>query len=44
MLDEEDEFTRNGVFFLPIKMFGKTEYIKFTKDHMMNFVEVWNHN
>lgn len=44
MLDDEDKFTRDGLFFLPIKIFAKTEFIKFTKDHIMNFIEVWNHN
>lgn len=44
MLDDDDPFSMDGVFFLPIKMFSKTEYIKFTKAHMMEFVEVWNNN
>lgn len=44
MLDEEDDFIRDNLYFLPIKMFGKREYIKFTKAHMMEFVEVWNNN
>ena len=44
MLDEEDDFLRDNLYFLPIKMFSKTEYLKFTKAHMMEFVEVWNNN
>ncbi len=44
MLNEEDDFSRDNLYFLPIQMFTKTEYLKFTKAHMMEFVEVWNNN
>ena len=42
-LNENDDFTRD-VYFLPIKIFGKIEYIKFTEAHIMEFIEVWNNN
>ena len=44
MLDDEDEFMRDEVYFFPIRLFGKDEYIKFTKAHIMEFIEVWNEN
>ncbi len=43
-LNEDDEFARDDVYFFPIKLFGKTEYIKFTEAHIMEFIEVWNNN
>lgn len=42
-LDEKDEFIRD-VYFLPIKLFGRNEYIKFTEAHIKEFVIVWNEN
>jgi len=44
MLHEDDEFIRDDIYFLPIRMFSKDEYIKFTKAHLMEFIEVWNKN
>ena len=44
MLNDEDDFMRDDVYFFPIQLFGKKEYIKFTKAHMMEFIEVWNEN
>lgn len=44
MLHEDDEFSRDEVFFLPIRIFGKDEHLKFTKAHLMEFIEVWNEN
>lgn len=44
MLEEEDSFTRDNLYFLPIKIFSKTKYIKFTKTHIMTFIDVWNNN
>ncbi|MBT5934398.1 hypothetical protein [Sulfurimonas sp.] len=44
MLDDEDPFSRDNLYFLPIKIFGKTKYMKFTKTHIMAFIDVWNHN
>jgi len=29
---------------LPIKIFNKNFYLKFTEEHMQNFIEVWNNN
>ncbi|CAA6820640.1 MAG: FIG00590988: hypothetical protein [uncultured Sulfurovum sp.] len=43
-LDDEDEFVRDDIYFLPIKLFGKEEYLKFTEAHMMEFIEVWNND
>lgn len=42
-LDENDEFIRD-VYFLPIKLFNKIEYIKFTEAHILEFILVWNEN
>jgi hypothetical protein len=42
-LPEEDNFEAD-VFLLPITLFGKDFYIKFTQDHMQNFIAVWNNN
>lgn len=42
-LNEKDEFIRD-VYFLPIKLFNKIEYIKFTEAHILEFIVVWNEN
>ena len=42
MLDMEDSFSRDGLYFFPIKVFSKEKYIKFTKTHIMAFIDVWN--
>ncbi len=42
-LNEKDEFIRD-VYFLPIKLFNKMEYIKFTEAHILEFIVVWNEN
>lgn len=42
-LNEKDEFIRD-VYFLPIKLFNKVEYIKFTEAHILEFIVVWNEN
>lgn len=42
-LNEKDEFIRD-VYFLPIKLFNKVEYIKFTEAHIWEFIVVWNEN
>jgi len=42
-LDEDDHFEIDA-FLLPIKIFNKNFYIKFTQEHLQNFVEVWNEN
>jgi len=44
MLHEDDEFIRDDIYFLPIRIFKKDEYIKFTKAHLIEFIEVWNEN
>jgi hypothetical protein len=44
MLNEDDEFSRDEVYFFPIRIFGRDEYIKFTKAHLIEFIEVWNEN
>lgn len=43
-LNEKDDFIRDDVYFLPIKLFNEEEYIKFTEAHMMEFIIVWNAN
>ena len=35
---------RRDVFMLPIRLFSKCFYLKFTQDHIQHFVEVWNNN
>jgi len=42
-LNNDDHFERD-VFLLPIKIFNKNFYLKFTQEHMQNFIEVWNNN
>ena len=42
-LNKEDEFIRD-VYFLPIKLFNKMEYIKFTEAHILEFIVIWNEN
>jgi hypothetical protein len=42
-LPEGDDFEVN-VFLLPIRIFKNDFYIKFTQEHMQNFIEVWNNN
>jgi hypothetical protein len=32
------------VFMLPITIFSKRFYLKFTQDHIQQFIEVWNNN
>ena len=44
MLDEKDEFIRDEVFFLGIKIFGEELFLKFTEAHILEFIEVWNEN
>ena len=44
MLDEKDEFMRDEVFFLGVKIFGEELFLKFTKAHILEFIEVWNEN
>jgi len=43
-LHNNDEFIRDDVYFLPIKLFGEDEHIKFTKAHLIAFINVWNEN
>lgn len=43
-LKKGELFMRNNIYFLPIKLFGEDESIKFTKAHLMEFIEVWNEN
>lgn len=43
-LKKGELFMRDNIYFLPIRLFGKDEYIKFTKAHLMEFIEVWNEN
>jgi len=43
-LKKGEPFMRDYIYFLPIILFGKDEYIKFTKAHLMEFIEVWNEN
>ena len=33
-----------NAFRLPIKLFKRKFYIKFTKEHILNFIEVWKSN
>ena len=40
---EESSFERD-VFMLPITLFSKRLYLKFTQDHIQQFIEVWNNN
>jgi hypothetical protein len=40
---EESSFERD-VFMLPIMLFSKRFYLKFTQDHIQQFIEVWNNN
>jgi len=42
-LPEGDDFEAD-VFLLPIRLFQNDFYIKFTQEHMQNFIEVWNNN
>jgi hypothetical protein len=42
-LPEGDDFEVD-VFLLPIRIFKNDFYIKFTQEHMQNFIEVWNNN
>jgi len=42
-LPEADDFEVD-VFLLPIRIFKNDFYIKFTQEHMQNFIEVWNNN
>jgi hypothetical protein len=44
MLDDQDSFSKDELFFLPIKIFNQPLYIKMSKEHLIEFVEVWNHN
>ena len=32
------------VFMLPITLFSKRFYLKFSQDHIQQFIEVWNNN
>ena len=32
------------VFMLPIMLFSKRFYLKFTQDHIQHFIEAWNNN
>ncbi|HFU75055.1 MAG TPA: hypothetical protein ENK66_02300 [Arcobacter sp.] len=41
-LKKGELFMRDNIYFLPIKLFGEDEYIKFTKAHFMEFIHVWN--
>lgn len=43
-LKKGELFIRDEVYFLPIRLFTKEEYIKFTKAHIQEFIEVWNEN
>ncbi|MBT7558203.1 hypothetical protein HN615_14970, partial [Candidatus Woesearchaeota archaeon] len=43
LLPSGDDF-EGDVFLLPIRLFNKIFYIKFTQDHIQNFIEVWNNN
>ena len=43
-LKKGESFMRDYIYFLPIRLFGKDEYIKFTKAHLIEFIEVWNEN
>jgi len=40
-LPENDNFER-GVYLLPIKLFTRIQYLKFTEDHIMHFIKTWN--
>ena len=40
---EESSFEKD-VFMLPITLFGKPFYLKFSQDHIQQFIEVWNNN
>ena len=40
---EGSSFERD-VFMLPITLFSKRLYLKFTQDHIQQFIEVWNNN
>jgi len=40
---ESSNFEKD-VFMLPIKLFGNHFYLKFTQDHIQQFIEVWNNN
>ena len=39
----DSKFERD-VFMLPITLFSKRFYLKFTQDHIQQFIEVWNNN
>jgi len=43
-LNDNDDFIRDEIYFLPIKIFGRDEYIKFTTAHMYKFLDVINNN
>ena len=40
---EESSFEKD-VFMLPITLFSNRFYLKFTQDHIQQFIEVWNNN
>ncbi|MDB9975569.1 hypothetical protein OAE24_05300 [Candidatus Thioglobus sp.] len=40
---KESSFERD-VYMLPITLFGNRFYLKFTQDHIQQFIEVWNNN
>ncbi|MDQ1339630.1 MAG: hypothetical protein QG567_783, partial [Campylobacterota bacterium] len=43
-INEEDNFSLDDLRFLPIKLFGKTEYIKVTKEHEKYIINELNRN